>query len=85
MAELFQTTKQNISLHINNAFKESELTPSATVKGYLTVQDPPFLSRITNMSKDATQTRITSSNPIGAKFEFTSMSDVNSDIAQNQK
>jgi hypothetical protein len=38
MAELFQTTKQNISLHINNAFKEGEIEPSATVKDYLTVQ-----------------------------------------------
>ena len=38
MTELFQTTKQNISLHINNAFKEGELEPSATVKEYLTVQ-----------------------------------------------
>ena len=25
MAELFQTTKQNISLHISNCFKEGEL------------------------------------------------------------
>lgn len=39
MAELFQTTKQNISLHINNAFKEGELEPEATVKEYLTVQN----------------------------------------------
>lgn len=39
MAELFQTTKQNISLHINNAFHEGELEPSATVKEYLTVQN----------------------------------------------
>lgn len=38
MAELFQTTKQNISLHINNAFEEGEIDPSATVKEYLTVQ-----------------------------------------------
>ncbi|MCL2216025.1 MAG: virulence RhuM family protein [Defluviitaleaceae bacterium] len=36
MAELFQTTKQNISLHINNAFKESELDPNSVVKEYLT-------------------------------------------------
>jgi hypothetical protein len=36
MAELFQTTKQNISLHINNAFKEREIDPSAVVKEYLT-------------------------------------------------
>src|SRR5690554_2220415 len=38
MAELFQTTKQNISLHIQNIFKEYELTPEATVKKYLTVR-----------------------------------------------
>ena len=36
MAELFQTTKQNISLHINNAFKEGELEPNSVVKEYLT-------------------------------------------------
>ncbi|MDR1230423.1 MAG: virulence RhuM family protein [Spirochaetaceae bacterium] len=39
MAELLQTTKQNVSLHINNAFKEGELEPLATVKEYLTVQN----------------------------------------------
>lgn len=38
MAELFQTTKQNISLHIQNIFDEGELMPEATVKEYLTVQ-----------------------------------------------
>ncbi len=38
MADLFQTTKQNISLHLNNAFEEGELEQSATVKEYLTVQ-----------------------------------------------
>lgn len=38
MAELFQTTKQNISLHIQNVFDEGELSPEATVKEYLTVQ-----------------------------------------------
>lgn len=36
MVELFQTTKQNISLHINNCFKEGELEPAAVVKEYLT-------------------------------------------------
>jgi hypothetical protein len=36
MAELFGRTKQNISLHINNAFKEGELMPSLVVKEYLT-------------------------------------------------
>jgi len=36
MTELFLTTKQNVSLHINNAFKEGELNPSSVVKEYLT-------------------------------------------------
>ena len=38
MAELFQSTKQNVSLHIRNIFKEGELDEIATVKEYLTVQ-----------------------------------------------
>ncbi|MFA7710686.1 MAG: RhuM family protein, partial [Candidatus Neomarinimicrobiota bacterium] len=38
MAELFKSTKQNISLHINNIFKEGELDQISTVKEYLTVQ-----------------------------------------------
>jgi hypothetical protein len=38
LAELFQTTKQNISLHIQSIYEEQELFPEATVKKYLTVQ-----------------------------------------------
>jgi hypothetical protein len=38
MAELFQTTKQNVSLHIQNIFKEGELRREGTVKESLTVQ-----------------------------------------------
>lgn len=38
MTLLFETTKQNVSLHINNIFKEEELSPVSTVKEYLTVQ-----------------------------------------------
>ena len=38
MTLLFETTKQNISLHINNIFKEKDLSPVSTVKEYLTVQ-----------------------------------------------
>ena len=38
MVDLFNATKQNVSLHINNIFKEGELIPEATVKEYLTVQ-----------------------------------------------
>jgi len=36
MVELFQSTKQNISLHINNIFKEKELTENSVVKFSLT-------------------------------------------------
>lgn len=38
LVELFRQTKQNISLHINNVFREGELEKQATVKDYLTVQ-----------------------------------------------
>lgn len=36
MVELFQTTKQNISLHIKNIFEEGELVENSVVKEYLT-------------------------------------------------
>jgi len=36
IAELYQTTKQNISLHIRNIFDEGELQPYSVVKEYLT-------------------------------------------------
>lgn len=36
MLELFQTTKQNISLHIKNIFEEGELDENSVVKEYLT-------------------------------------------------
>ncbi|TCK80626.1 RhuM family protein [Albibacterium bauzanense] len=38
MSALFNQTKQNISLHINNCFREKELVRNATVKKSLTVQ-----------------------------------------------
>ena len=38
MAELFQTSKQNISHHIRSIYAEGELAAQATVKNYLTVQ-----------------------------------------------
>ncbi len=38
MAELFDATKQKISLHLTNLFKEGELDPAATVKESLAVQ-----------------------------------------------
>ncbi|MCK5545713.1 MAG: virulence RhuM family protein [Desulfobulbaceae bacterium] len=36
MTELFQTTKQNISLHLKNIFAEGELEANRVVKEYLT-------------------------------------------------
>lgn len=38
MTDLFQTTKQNVSLHIQNLYEERELERGATVKESLTVQ-----------------------------------------------
>ena len=38
MATLFNQTKQNISLHINNCFREKELDAPSVVKESLTVQ-----------------------------------------------
>ena len=39
IAELFQTTKQNVSLHAKNIFEDGELALEATVKESLTVQN----------------------------------------------
>ncbi len=36
MAELFNTTKQNVSLRANNCFKEGELDMKSVVKDFLT-------------------------------------------------
>jgi hypothetical protein len=36
IAELFQTTKQNVSLHAKNIFEEGELSPDSVVKDSLT-------------------------------------------------
>ena len=39
MAELFQKTPQNITMHIQNAYKEGELDKSSTCKEYLQVRE----------------------------------------------
>ena len=36
MTQLFETSKQNVSLHINNCFKEGELDKDSVVKDFLT-------------------------------------------------
>ncbi len=38
MAELFQTSSQNITIHLKNIFKENELDEKATCKDFLQVQ-----------------------------------------------
>lgn len=38
MAELFQTTQQNISQHVLNIYEEEELAPEATHKKFLSVR-----------------------------------------------
>ncbi len=38
MAELFQTTSQNITIHLKNIFNEGELDEMATCKDFLQVQ-----------------------------------------------
>jgi hypothetical protein len=38
IAELFQTTISNISMHIKNIYEEGELSPEATVQDFLTVR-----------------------------------------------
>jgi len=38
LAELYQTTRQNITIHIKNIYEEGELLPEATCKDFLQVQ-----------------------------------------------
>ena len=38
LAQVFQTTRQNIDQHIKNIYEEKELDPSATIKKFLIVQ-----------------------------------------------
>ena len=38
MADLFQCTADNISLHVKNIFNEGELSPSATTEDFSVVQ-----------------------------------------------
>lgn len=38
MAELFQTTQQNVSQHVRNIYEEGELEPEATYKKFLSVR-----------------------------------------------
>jgi hypothetical protein len=64
IAELFQTTKQNVSKHIQAIYDDQELEESATVNQQLTVQkeaktlDPvekDYLQTISDLNKQAKQ------------------------------
>ena len=52
LAELFDTTKQNISLHIINILEEKELNESAVVKDYLTTASDGKKYNVTFYSLD---------------------------------
>ena len=52
MAELFDTTKQNISLHIKNIFEEKELEENSVVKEYLTTANDSKTYKVTYYSLD---------------------------------
>jgi hypothetical protein len=53
IAELFQTTKQNISLHLRNLFQERELRESAVVKEYLTTASDGKAYQVQHYNLDA--------------------------------
>ena len=38
LAQVFQTTRQNVGQHIKNIYEEKELDPSATIKKFFIVQ-----------------------------------------------
>ena len=46
LAELFVTSKQNISLHVINILKEKELHQNSVVKDYLTTDYECILAQI---------------------------------------
>jgi hypothetical protein len=51
MAELFQSTKQNISLHLRNIFSEGELDELSVVKEYLTTAADKKLFKINSTGR----------------------------------
>ena len=53
MAELFQTTKQNISLHLRHILAEGELESDRVVKDYLTTASDGNTYRIIHYNLDA--------------------------------
>ena len=52
MADLYQTSKQNISLHVRNILKEGELNKESVVKEYLTTASDGKRYRVQHYSLD---------------------------------
>lgn len=69
MAELFATSKQNISLHVNNIFKEGELDSISVVKESLTTASDgkKYLIRYYNLD-DAISVGYRVKSIVGTKF-----------------
>lgn len=55
IAELFQTTVPNVSMHIRNVYEEGELTPEATVQKFLTVRQGLEKNKITPLASNLWQ------------------------------
>ena len=49
LAEIYDTTKQNISIHIDNILKDKELVAERTVKEFLTVRKRDLHSVLNSM------------------------------------
>ena len=63
MAELFQTTQQNISFHLQNIYEEGELQREATHKEYLSVRQersPPTSTQSFPRQKSPASYRVAS-------------------------
>ena len=64
MAELFQTTKQNISLHTRNIFKEGELEEASVVKEYLTTSSDGKRYKIVSQYLDFAESQARGRKPL---------------------
>ena len=53
MANLYGTTKQNISYHLNNIFKEKELNKDSVVKDFLTTASDEKKYNVLHYNLDA--------------------------------
>ena len=73
MAELFQTTQQNISLHLQNIYDEGELLPEATHKEFLSVPTRALTGNVIDPTKSASSRRTTNAvqlKPAASRFRL---------------